>query len=126
MAIITTAVSSVFGTLAMPVIIPTEHIEQIKIEVVLPPQLKIICSCESTGGPYNEPIQFKDGQVLLGEINPNDIGQCQINQIYWGKKAKELGYDIFTDEGNKLMSIYIYNTHGTWPWNWSKFCWYNK
>lgn len=111
----------------MPVIIPTDNIEPVKIEkIVLPSQLKIICSCESTGGPYNEPIQFKDGKVLLGIINPIDIGQCQINQTYWGVKAKELKYDIFTEEGNKMMAIWIYNNYGTWPWKWSKKCWFNK
>lgn len=95
-----------------------------KQTVELPQELKRICSCESTGSPNGEPQQFKeDGSVLRGVINPQDIGACQINTKYWLAKAEELGFDIFTEEGNKQMALWIYNDLGNKPWFWSKSCW---
>ena len=88
--------------------------------------LKTICSCESTGHPDREPIQFNaDGSVLLGVINPQDIGKCQINTHYWLTEAQRLGFDIFTDLGNEKMAIWIRDNdpRGIENWKWSKACW---
>lgn len=85
--------------------------------------LKRIASCESWGDPNKEPRQFKDGQVLRGVPNPDDIGLAQINEPTWGAQAKELGYDIYTYDGNLAMAKWIFNHYGSTPWNWSKGCW---
>lgn len=91
---------------------------------VLRRELKTVCSCESGNGAYGEPQQFhEDGSVVRGIINPLDIGQCQINLKYWGEEAEELGYDIFTSQGNIKMANYIYDNSGLQPWSASKQCW---
>lgn len=86
--------------------------------------LKRIASCESWGNPTLEPRQFdENGAVLHGVVNPQDIGLAQINLPSWGNKALELGYDIFTPEGNLGMAKWIYDTYGSAPWYLSKGCW---
>lgn len=99
-----------------------------------PPQfpaiLLKIADCESgERDKYGRAIpgtakQFnKDGSVVRGEANPQDIGKHQIN-LYWnGEKAKQLGYDLFTEEGNTKMALYLYETRGTKDWLWSASCW---
>lgn len=90
----------------------------------VPAILLRIGGCESGGGVNNSPRQFnKDGSVVRGKVNRLDIGAYQIN-LYWnGAKAKELGYDLFTEEGNTKMALWLYGHQGTQPWSWSKPCW---
>lgn len=79
------------------------------------PLLVKICKAES------ENTQFrKDGRVMRGSITPSDIGFCQINEPIWNDKARDLGYDIYTEDGNKKMAIYIFLNQGSSPWNSSK------
>lgn len=107
----------------LPVFATAPLAEYDEPEITLPYELKRICSCESTGSPDNEPIQYNaDGSVLRGRINPQDVGMCQINEHYWLQKSEDLGYNIYTEEGNKLMAIWIYEQSGTAPWKWSKPC----
>ena len=106
---------------AMPAEQPEKVVEK---EVELIPELKRICSCESTGRPDQEPRQYDQiGRVLAGRINPADRGMCQLNQKYWLAVADKLGYDIETPNGNILMANYIYEKHGSRPWFWSASCW---
>ena len=77
-----------------------------------------IAFCESSGKHFNE-----DGEVVRGKVNPYDIGKYQINVLYWGEKAKELGHDVFTEEGNEAMAMEMYREQGTKPWSSSKPCW---
>lgn len=103
-----------------------EQSGSVDVQTVLPPTLKRICSCESTGYPDREPRQFEsDGSVKRGRINPLDTGMCQINLHYWGDGARSLGFDLFSEEGNKRMALWIYERHGTQPWDWSSACWNN-
>lgn len=93
-------------------------------EIALAPELHPVCSCESTGSAYNEPVQFnKDGSVRRGKINPHDIGMCQINTDWNGADAKALGFDIYTREGNIKMANYLYEHRGLQPWSASRACW---
>jgi hypothetical protein len=86
--------------------------------------LKHITSCESWGDPNKEPRQFTaDGKVLHGYPNPDDIGLGQINLPTWGAKAKELGFDLYTYDGNIAMSKWIFDHYGWKPWVYSKNCW---
>ena len=88
------------------------------------PALVPVCSCESEQGKYGTPQQFnKDGSVKFGKINKLDTGMCQINQKYWLAKSVELGFDIFTEQGNIKMANWIYDHNGLSPWSWSKKCW---
>jgi hypothetical protein len=89
-----------------------------------PPELRRICSCESTGKPGNEPKQFNDdGSVLRGKVNPLDTGMCQINLKYHGAAADRLGLDLETASGNFAYAVRLYNKEGTQPWTWSRSCW---
>ena len=90
----------------------------------LHPNLKVICSCESTGIPDGKPEHYEsDGvTVLSGRVDPRDRGMCQISSFYWGQKAQELGYDIETPTGNTQMANYIFEHQGSQPWSASKKC----
>jgi hypothetical protein len=118
------AVVIIAGIIFRP--LPVTEIQATQIE--LPPEipeipqiLKDIAQCESKSRQFNE-----DGSVHMGEINPLDTGKWQINQKYHLAKSQELGMDIFTLEGNTAYAIYLYETEGTTPWNWSKDCWGKK
>ena len=77
-----------------------------------------IAECESDGQQFN-----RDGSVLLGRKNPDDIGEHQINLFWWGDKAVELGFDIYTEEGNRAMAEWIIDHRGTQDWYLSAHCW---
>lgn len=130
MKILTIGILS-FAIMATIGLIPSRTIEikadaqEVQKLPELPKQLKRICSCESTGRPDLEPRQFDKNGVLRGVVNKNDTGACQINlqPENWGLKVKELGFDVFTERGNYLMAIWIYEHYGSKPWNWSRGCW---
>ena len=88
------------------------------IDESLPPIMVKIASCESSGEHFDS-----NGQVKLGKKNPNDIGKFQINQTTWGRKAHELGYDIYDERGNEDMARWIFFNQGTGDWSLSKKCW---
>jgi len=87
----------------------------------VPSILLDIAKCESGDRQFNE-----DGEVIRGRINPLDIGRFQINLHYHGDRAKELGIDLFTLEGNTEYALMLYKEQGTQPWLWSAHCWSKK
>lgn len=93
----------------------------------LVPQLIPVCSCESTGKWNGTPTQFdKNGKVLHGKVNPNDIGMCQINMEAKNghlAQTKKLGLDVYTEAGNIAYANYLYAKNGLKDWGWSKHCW---
>lgn len=70
-----------------------------------------IARCESGRRQFND-----DGTVLRGRENPLDVGFLQINEYYWLRKSKELGYDIYSLEGNIKMAYYIRDVSGYSAW----------
>ena len=84
----------------------------------VPEVLENIAWCESRNRHFN-----KNGKVLRGESNYYDVGKYQINIKYWGPKAKELGYDIFTEEGNEAMALFLFEKYSVKPWYHSSACW---
>ncbi len=86
--------------------------------IALPPQLARICQCESGSKHFDA-----NGEVLRGRVNPLDIGFCQINLYYHSNRASRLGFDLFTEYGNKGYAIWLYEKQGAAPWVWSKSCW---
>jgi len=84
------------------------------------PVMERIKQCES-GGKHINP---KTGQVyMLANTNKTvDVGIFMLNTV-WHKKAKELGYDITTLQGNEDMAYWIYENVGTSPWIYSMSCW---
>lgn len=127
--------SIVLPTLAFTVFLPTaitETAEQKPIEYIkeatstpknvltdadLPKALLDISYCESHDKQFNA-----DGSVRRGILNHKDIGKWQINEKYWLAKSKELGFDIYTLDGNRQMALWIYNRYGATPWHWSATC----
>ena len=84
----------------------------------VPSVMKKIAICESNDTHFD-----KNGQVVKGKSDPRDIGRYQINKAFWEAEAKKLGHDIYTEEGNEKMAMYIFNKLGTAPWSKSKVCW---
>lgn len=96
---------------------PVEVIKEVKAHA---PVLDRIFKCESNG-KHTSP----NGQVILNANNNGsvDIGIAQINERLWGKKATELGYNLFIEADNRAFAQYLYENYGTEPWVWSKACW---
>lgn len=101
--------TTVQGALTTKVII----LEEIKV----PPVLERIKFCESSGQHWDE-----NGNVLRGEKNKYDLGLYQLNILYHGKKAKELGMDLYDPTDNERFAVYLFNNFGSEPWRASRKC----
>lgn len=77
-----------------------------------------VAFCESTLRQYD-----KDGNVLRGIHNSDDVGLFQINEHYHLKKSQELGFNIYTTEGNIDYAMWLMKNEGIYHWKWSKPCW---
>jgi hypothetical protein len=82
------------------------------------PVLVEIARCESTFRHLG-----KDGDVLRGIVNRADLGVMQINELYHGERAKKLGFDLHTIEGNLAYARFLYEREGVQPWSSSAKCW---
>jgi len=82
------------------------------------PILVDIARCESRFRQLD-----KNGNILRGTINKGDLGLMQINEYYHADKAKELGLDLKTVEGNMAYAKYLYDREGAQPWISSSKCW---
>ena len=82
------------------------------------PILVEIARCESTFAQFD-----KDGNVIRGKVNSQDVGVMQINEKYHSDTAKVLGLDLHTIEGNVKYAKHLYEEQGTAPWSASKPCW---
>lgn len=97
--------------------------EVIKEVELVSPVLERIAKCESGGRHF-----ASNGQVLVRANeskthNSVDIGKWQINSYYWGAKATELGLNLWVEEDNEKMAMYIYKNKGTEAWSASRGCW---
>jgi len=84
------------------------------------PILSKIAYCESHFRHFKS-----NGEVLTGEITPEDIGVMQINEYFHGDTAERLGINIYTLEGNLEYARWLYEREGEAPWVSSKKCWSN-
>lgn len=82
------------------------------------PILKRIASCESENRQFNA-----DGSVLRGRVNPQDVGVMQVNEKYHLRASENLGFDIYTLEGNIDYAKHLYANQGVKPWVHSSSCW---
>lgn len=82
------------------------------------PILAEIAQCESTFRQFD-----KNGNVLRGKVNDDDIGIMQINKHYHEEDAVELGFNIYTLEGNLAYAKWLYGKYGDKPWVHSSKCW---
>lgn len=112
--------------------VPVESLEAVKtVPESLPKLVNAlvpVCSCESSGSPYNDPMDFhyeKDGKTLLiGRITPLDRGMCQINLGYHLVATREMGLDILNSVADYITySNWLYETQGLRPWKASQHCW---
>ena len=77
-----------------------------------------IATCESSLRQFNQ-----TGQPLLGVDNPQDVGLFQINEQYHLKQSRQMGYDIYSTNGNIDYAIWLLSRAGTRYWNPSRACW---
>lgn len=108
------------GAEIFPKTIYAKQIEVKHIDLTAP-VMDRIKKCESGGRQFD-----KNGKIVTRK-NKNgsfDYGAYQINGRVWSNKALELGYDIFTEQGNRDMAYWIYRNVGTAAWIASKDCWY--
>ena len=77
-----------------------------------------IARCESS---FRQTLP--DGSVVRGKVDPRDVGVMQINTGYHGAEAKKLGLDLTKLRDNMAFARYLYEKHGTAPWNASRSCW---
>lgn len=97
----------------------------------LPQVLLDISWCESRDNQSKVGLNYRTRVVTLENgatttekyVWSRDIGRFQINEYYHAEEAKRLGFDIYTEEGNTLYAIRLYNLNGTRDWNPSKPCW---
>lgn len=82
------------------------------------PILAQIAFCESSFRHFG-----KSGEPLKGSYNKYDVGVMQINTLYHGEKAEELGLDLETLAGNLAYAKYLYDKEGSTPWMSSSKCW---
>ena|SRR3990167_10105423 len=117
LALLSSNLEAVIPSRVIELKVENKPMEVAKIEE-LSPILGKIAYCESRNRHFNE-----KGEVLRGVVNPKDIGLFQINEFYHGDKAKELGLDIYTEEGNIAYAKWLYEEQGLSPWKWSRDCW---
>lgn len=77
-----------------------------------------VARCESQFRQFD-----KNGMVLRGIVNDQDVGIMQINEKYHLSASKSLGYDIYSLEGNLAYARHIYERQGAAPWVSSSPCW---
>lgn len=82
------------------------------------PLLAEISRCESTFKHYD-----KEGNLVRGIVNKDDVGVMQINEYYHSATAEKLGYDLHTVDGNLAYAKYLYEKSGPQPWSASSPCW---
>ena len=82
------------------------------------PILVDIARCESTFRHFG-----KNGSIIRGMVNGDDVGVMQINEYYHGETAKKMGIDLHTVEGNVAYAKYLYGKYGSQPWSASSACW---
>lgn len=82
------------------------------------PILAEVARCESEFRQYD-----KHGRTLRGTKDRDDLGAMQINQRYHGERAKSLGLDLNTLQGNLAYAKTLYEKEGAYPWMASSACW---
>lgn len=82
------------------------------------PLMAEIAKCESRFRQFD-----KDGSIFRGIVNNQDVGVLQINEYYHLSRAKKLGIDVYTVEGNMEYARLLYKEQGAKPWSSSSPCW---
>ena len=105
--------------LIVPEPVPAGEVEpQVRAFFKDVPVLIAIAECESNFRQH----KYR-GQVLKNEQGSSATGVMQIMASYHKERAENLGYDIYTTEGNLAYAYQLYREKGTQPWNASRHCW---
>lgn len=121
--------SATFGaptvlTESQAVVAPAPYTENATLEAYVrdyfkdEPILAEIAFCESTMRHFD-----KNGEVLRGAVDQDDVGVMQINTRYHQEDAEELGIDLLSLRGNLEYARHLYEKKGTQPWSASMACW---
>lgn len=98
---------------------PTQTLEELVRDYFAEtPILAKVARCESQFRHFG-----KNGNIIRGIANAKDVGVMQINEEYHGDKAKTLGLDIYSLDGNLAYAKYLYEKESTKPWRSSAKCW---
>lgn len=82
------------------------------------PVLAKVAYCESRFRQFD-----KNGKILRGIENRSDVGVMQVNEYYHLERAKKMGIDIYTLDGNLSYARDLYEREGARPWMASSPCW---
>jgi hypothetical protein len=93
----------------------TAYVEQYFADT---PILAKVAWCESRMRHYG-----KDGEILRGTVDQDDIGVMQINTRFHEEVAVEMDLDLYTVSGNLGYAKHLYETQGLKPWSKSYPCW---
>ncbi|OJI08436.1 hypothetical protein BK005_00805 [bacterium CG10_37_50] len=77
-----------------------------------------IAKCESSLRQFDT-----EGKLIRGKVNPQDVGVFQINERYHLKLSEEMGFDIYSLEGNIDYALWLMKNGGNRHWNSSRSCW---
>lgn len=93
----------------------SSSLPRLPAEVALP----IIAECESRGQQFNS-----DGSIVTNNNTDGTIdrGKWQINSRH-DERAKRLGIDILTEEGNEKFARILYAENYLRDWEASRHCW---
>lgn len=120
-----TVVSGIFSMLISTSKVSATVPETITVEAKAP-IMDRIADCESGNGTVGSASQMgKDGQVIIHVNAPGngfDIGYMQINNS-WDAQATKLGFNLYTENGNRAFGAWLYANIGTQPWQSSYHCW---
>ena len=124
----------------MEPVVYVAHAQEIEQKVVLigteysTPEytdLQKIVDCESgvrnadgTAVPFSARQFYEDGS-LVTNTNSNtllkrDVGVGQINEYFHLERARSLGINIYSEEGNRRYSEILFHENGGAPWNASR------
>ena len=99
-----------------------ELLEKPKLEITLaelPIEMQFIALCESGARQH-----YKNGSLVLGPFK--EVGVMQIHPVHF-KRAKELGYNIYTGIGNMAFAHNVlYKENKLKDWEASAKCWKPK
>lgn len=112
------AVSTFHMDSAKAVVLPMTLEQYVREYYKNTPILAEIARCESQFRQFRT-----NGKVIRGKENPADVGIMQINEYYHREKAKTIGFDLYSLEGNIAYAEYLFEREGGKPWSASAKCW---
>lgn len=102
--------------------VTTNQSHGVPVDIALP----IIADCESGDGSPGSGKQFNEDGTLVQNPKSTAVGKYQIMASLHEERAKAMGLDIRTEEGNEKYARILYEEFGTKDWEAdpkSQACW---